>query len=106
MPFSRGRRSQRRLCPRLSPSRPCDDTSSPLFAPLLFEAAPDIRVDVLPVMVDEVVDLQPQELSFGVAHHPPEGFVGLQDLLGFGIVEVDGLDALLYDRPVTFLALF
>jgi hypothetical protein len=74
-------------------------------APLLLETAPDVGFDVLLVVVDEVVDLPPDELLFGVAHHPSEGFVGFEDTLGLSVVEVDGLDALLHHRPVTLFAL-
>jgi hypothetical protein len=75
------------------------------LAALLLQAAADVGLDVLFVVVDEVVDLPPDELLLGVAHHPPEGFVGLEDTLGLNVVEVDGLDALLHYRPVTLFAL-
>jgi hypothetical protein len=68
-------------------------------APLLLEAAPHVTVDVLLVVVDEVVDLPPDELFFCVAHHPSEGFVGLEDPLGLNVVEEDCLDALLHSPP-------
>src|SRR5215218_3247013 len=74
-------------------------------APPLLEATLDVSVYVFPLVGYEVVDLHVEELLFGVAHHLPEGCVGLEDALGLGVVEIDGFHALLHHRPVARLGL-
>src|SRR5215207_2499163 len=83
-------------------------TVSPLAheaAPLL-QDAPDVPLDALPVVGDEIVDGHAQDLFSGVAQHLLKRGVELQDIARGSLEQEDAFRGLLDHRPVAFFALY